>query len=82
MVNAKTTDISAAVSEATDGLGAVCSIDAVGAAETVETAIWSVRRDGVVVLVGNVSPSVSVPLQYFERLYKGAPDTLKVIINS
>ena len=127
--NAKTTDISAAVSEATDGLGAACSIDAVGAAETAETAIRSVRRDGLVVLVGNVSPSISVPLQYivnrqialkgscassgeypaclelvqrgevdlqtimsekislddapqwFERLYKGDPDTLKVIIN-
>jgi L-iditol 2-dehydrogenase len=47
----------------TDGLGVDVAIEAVGKAETVAVAIESVRKGGSVVLVGNVSPQVPLPLQ-------------------
>ncbi len=46
----------------TDGADLV--IEAVGATESVHTAIGSVTRGGTVVLVGNVSPSIDIPLQH------------------
>ena len=45
----------------TDGADLV--LEAVGAAASVETAIRAVTRGGTVVLVGNVSPVVELPLQ-------------------
>ena len=45
----------------TDGADLV--LEAVGAAASVETAIHAVTRGGTVVLVGNVSPAVELPLQ-------------------
>lgn len=45
----------------TDGADLV--LEAVGAAASVETAIHAVTRGGTVVLIGNVSPSVELPLQ-------------------
>ena len=45
----------------TDGADLV--LEAVGAAASVETAIHAVTRGGTVVLVGNVSPVVELPLQ-------------------
>jgi L-iditol 2-dehydrogenase len=45
------------------GLGVDVAIEAVGNNETVRSAIESVRKGGTVVLVGNVSPEVTVPLQ-------------------
>ena len=45
----------------TDGADLV--LEAVGAAASVETAIHAVTRGGSVVLVGNVSPAVELPLQ-------------------
>jgi L-iditol 2-dehydrogenase len=47
----------------TAGRGADVAIEAVGASEPVETAIRSVRKGGTVTLVGNVTPTVSLPLQ-------------------
>ena len=44
----------------TDGADLV--LEAVGAAASVETAIHAVTRGGTVVLVGNVSPVVELPL--------------------
>jgi L-iditol 2-dehydrogenase len=38
-------------------------VEAVGNNETVATAINSVRKGGSVVLVGNISPEVTLPLQ-------------------
>ena len=46
-----------------DADGADLVLEAVGAAASVETAIQSVTRGGSVVLVGNVSPAVELPLQ-------------------
>ena len=47
----------------TDTDGADLVLEAVGAAASVETAIHAVTRGGTVVLVGNVSPAVELPLQ-------------------
>lgn len=43
--------------------GADIAFDAVGKAETLHTAIDSVRRGGTITLVGNLSPVVDIPLQ-------------------
>lgn len=56
-------DVAAEVARATEGRGADVSFEAVGITATVKTAIGVVRRGGTVTLVGNVSPTVEVPLQ-------------------
>jgi L-iditol 2-dehydrogenase len=45
------------------GAGVDVAIEAVGRNETVGAAIESVRKGGAVVLVGNISPEVTLPLQ-------------------
>lgn len=47
----------------TDGVGVDIAIEAVGTTETVNAAIESVRKGGTVVLVGNISREVTIPLQ-------------------
>ena len=47
----------------TDGRGADIAIEAVGINQTVATAINATRKGGCVVLVGNVAPEVTLPLQ-------------------
>ncbi|HXT25698.1 MAG TPA: galactitol-1-phosphate 5-dehydrogenase [Candidatus Eisenbacteria bacterium] len=47
----------------TDGEGVDVALEAVGRNETVALAIDAVRKGGVVVLVGNITPSVNLPLQ-------------------
>jgi L-iditol 2-dehydrogenase len=47
----------------TDGLGVDIVLEAVGHDETINTAIDCVRKGGTVVLVGNVSPTIKLPLQ-------------------
>jgi L-iditol 2-dehydrogenase len=47
----------------TDNRGVDVAVEAVGNNETVATAINSVRKGGSVVLVGNISPEVTLPLQ-------------------
>jgi L-iditol 2-dehydrogenase len=49
--------------EATNGVGVDTAVEAVGINATVSAAIESVRKGGNVVLVGNVSPEVTLPLQ-------------------
>ena len=51
------------VTEATHGNGMDIVIEAVGTNATVSSAIDSVRKGGTVVLVGNVTPEVTLPLQ-------------------
>ncbi len=51
------------VLRATDGIGVDVAIEAVGNTAAVQSAIQSVRKGGHVVLVGNISPEVSLPLQ-------------------
>jgi L-iditol 2-dehydrogenase len=57
------TDVAQEVAQATEGRGADAAFEAVGIAATVKTAIGVVRRGGTVTLVGNLSPTVEVPLQ-------------------
>lgn len=51
------------VAELTGGRGADVALEVVGATPTVQTAIASVRKGGNVTLVGNVSPTIELPLQ-------------------
>ncbi len=52
-----------AVRSRTNGRGADMAIEAVGTTAAVGSAVGSVRKGGRVVLVGNFSPSVELPLQ-------------------
>jgi L-iditol 2-dehydrogenase len=51
------------IAELTHGVGVDLAIEAVGKTEAVNTAIDSVRKGVSVVLVGNISPEISLPLQ-------------------
>lgn len=61
--NAKSEGIAARIKELGGGDGVDVSFEVVGAAAPVELAINSVRKGGNVVLVGNLQPSVPLPLQ-------------------
>jgi L-iditol 2-dehydrogenase len=56
-------DVPREVAAATGGRGADVAFEAVGVAAAVQTAIGAVRRGATVTLVGNVSPTVELPLQ-------------------
>jgi len=56
-------DVAKELAGATEGRGADVAFEAVGIAATVKTAIAAVRRGATVTLVGNVSPTVELPLQ-------------------
>jgi L-iditol 2-dehydrogenase len=56
-------DLAQTVTQLTNGIGVNVAIEAVGNSETVNVAIDSVRKGGSVVLVGNISPQVTLPLQ-------------------
>lgn len=51
------------VLQATNGAGVDVSVEAVGNTAAVQSAINCVRKGGDVVLVGNVSPEITLPLQ-------------------
>ena len=51
------------ISELTNRTGVDVALEAVGRTETIKSAISSVRKGGTVVLVGNISPEVTIPLQ-------------------
>ncbi len=51
------------VSHQTGGEGVDLVVEAVGRNETVGTAIDAVRKGGTVILVGNIAPEVTLPLQ-------------------
>ncbi|HEY6388827.1 MAG TPA: galactitol-1-phosphate 5-dehydrogenase [Candidatus Acidoferrum sp.] len=56
-------DVVEQVLRLTGGIGMDVVIEAVGRNETVKASIESVRKGGTVVLVGNISPEVTLPLQ-------------------
>jgi L-iditol 2-dehydrogenase len=62
-LNAKSVDVVAKVKELTNGRGADVSFEAVGNSASCQSAINVVRKGAQVVLVGNVSPNVELPLQ-------------------
>jgi L-iditol 2-dehydrogenase len=57
-------DIPESVRGLTDGRGADVAFEAVGIAATVKTALENVRKGGTVTLIGNISRSVELPLQW------------------
>jgi L-iditol 2-dehydrogenase len=62
-VNATAVDVPAAVADLTGGRGADVAFEVVGHGDTVANAIRSVRKGGTVVVIGNLSPTVELPLQ-------------------
>jgi L-iditol 2-dehydrogenase len=56
-------DLVAQVLQLTNGRGVDVAVEAVGRGETVTAAVESVCKGGTVVLVGNISPEVTLPLQ-------------------
>lgn len=56
-------DLASQVVQFTDGRGFDVALEAVGITDTIRLAIDSVRKGGTVVLVGNVTPEISLPLQ-------------------
>ena len=63
VVLGKGADVVAEVRRLTGGKGADVALEAVGLNVTVNTAIAAVKKGGHVTLIGNVTPSVSIPLQ-------------------
>ncbi len=62
-VSASVADPFAMIRDLTDGKGADIAFEVVGAKDTLCTAIQSVAKGGSVVLVGNLTPQVPLPLQ-------------------
>jgi L-iditol 2-dehydrogenase len=62
-LNPNERDVPAAVRDITGGSGADVSFEVVGHTDTVIGAIGCLRKGGTVVLVGNLSPRVELPLQ-------------------
>lgn len=56
-------DVPSEVLNLTNGRGADVSLEVVGATATIKTAIDCTRKGGAVTLVGNLAPTVEVPLQ-------------------
>ena len=56
-------DVVTQVLDLTNGTGVDVAVEAVGRSETVTAVVESVRKGGTVVLVGNISPQVTIPLQ-------------------
>ena len=63
VLHAGQVDVPAEVSKLSGGRGADVAMEVVGATATIKTAIESVRKGGHVTLVGNVSPTIELPLQ-------------------
>ncbi|HEY7209340.1 MAG TPA: galactitol-1-phosphate 5-dehydrogenase [Bryobacteraceae bacterium] len=62
-IHAKSADTVAESQRHTGGLGVDVALEAVGSTPTIKTAIESVRRGGTVTLIGNIAPTVEIPLQ-------------------
>ena len=62
-LNARSVDVVQEVLRATDGRGADVALEVVGATQTIQTAIECTRKGGAITLVGNLAPTVEVPLQ-------------------
>jgi len=63
VVNPTKTDPVQFVLDNTGGRGADIAFEAVGATEPIRTCIMAVRKGGTVTLIGNIRPSIDLPLQ-------------------
>jgi L-iditol 2-dehydrogenase len=62
-LNPENCDVPAHVHGYTNGRGADIAVEAVGATEPLQAALASLRKGGVLTLIGNISPRVELPLQ-------------------
>ncbi len=62
-LNPKTDNVLDAVKDLTDGNGADIAMEVVGATPTVKTSVEVVRRGGFITFVGNLAPTVELPMQ-------------------
>ncbi|MFO7923030.1 MAG: galactitol-1-phosphate 5-dehydrogenase [Bacteroidales bacterium] len=63
MLNPERTDVTAEVKDITEGRGADIAFEAVGISASVNTAINALRKGGTLTLLGNLAPTVELPLQ-------------------
>jgi len=63
VINAKSPDAQRRLAALTEGRGADAAFEVVGADAPIATAVNSLRKGGTLVLVGNLSPKVEMPLQ-------------------
>jgi L-iditol 2-dehydrogenase len=63
ILNAQTDDVPGEIHKLTNGRGADFAFEAVGITPTIKSAIESLRKGAALILVGNLSPSVELPLQ-------------------
>lgn len=62
-INSSATDALKEILTLTSGAGVDHAYEAVGVAPTVDLAVRAARKGGIVTLVGNVAPAVTLPLQ-------------------
>jgi L-iditol 2-dehydrogenase len=62
-INSRSNDAPALVREMTEGRGVELALECVGATDSIRTAIDCTRKGGGVTLVGNVAPTIELPLQ-------------------
>ena len=63
ILNAQTDDVPGEIRKLTNGRGADFAFEAVGITPTIKSAVESLRKGATLILVGNLSPSVELPLQ-------------------
>ncbi|MDD4108481.1 MAG: galactitol-1-phosphate 5-dehydrogenase [Prolixibacteraceae bacterium] len=63
LINSADSKISEQILKCTKNRGTDLAFEVVGITETVQTCVENVRKGGSVVLVGNISPSIELPLQ-------------------
>ncbi len=61
--NPKSCDVKQAVLDRTNGRGVAVALEAVGATEPIAMGISCLRKGGALTLVGNISPTIQLPLQ-------------------
>jgi L-iditol 2-dehydrogenase len=63
VLDSNQTDVLSKIDQLTNKRGADVVIEAVGITATVQTALASVRKGGALTVIGNLSPTVEIPLQ-------------------
>lgn len=63
VLNPMRCDVGVSIKDLTGGRGADIALEVVGATDPLKTALGCVRKGGVLTLVGNISPTVELPLQ-------------------
>lgn len=63
MLNPAKTEVNSEILGITNGRGADISFEVVGIASALDTAISSLRKGGTLTMLGNLTPSVEIPLQ-------------------